>query len=304
MARKVSVIINAGSGLGNDDTLLERLRALFDAAGADADVRLARGGAEISAAVETALARQPDVIVAGGGDGTVSSVASALADKPVALGVLALGTLNHFARDAGVPADLEEAVRTIVDGHRVQVDIAEVNGRTFINNSGLGLYPDIVRNRERQQKRLGRGKWPAFVWATLAVLRRYPFMRVRLVVDGSERSRRTPFVFIGNNEYRMDGFAIGERTELDRGQLSLYVAQRPGRLKLLVLALRALTGRLRQARDFDVLGANEIVIESRRKRLRVSTDGEVSVMTPPLRYRIRPRALAVMLPEPARPDGA
>ncbi len=83
MARKVSVIINAGSGLGNDDTLLERLRALFDAAGADADVRLARGGAEISAAVETALARQPDVIVAGGGDGTVSSVASALADKPV-----------------------------------------------------------------------------------------------------------------------------------------------------------------------------------------------------------------------------
>ncbi len=218
--------------------------------------------------------------------------------------MLALGTLNHFARDAGVPADLEEAVRTIVDGHRVQVDIAEVNGRTFINNSGLGLYPDIVRNRERQQKRLGRGKWPAFVWATLAVLRRYPFMRVRLVVDGSERSRRTPFVFIGNNEYRMDGFAIGERTELDRGQLSLYVAQRPGRLKLLVLALRALTGRLRQARDFDALGASEILIESRRKRLRVSTDGEVSVMTPPLRYRIRPRALAVMLPEPARPDPA
>jgi len=102
----------------------------------------------------------------------------------------------------------------------------------------------------------------------------------------------------------MDGFAIGERTELDRGQLSLYVAQRPGRLKLLVLALRALTGRLRQARDFDALAASEILIESRRKRLRVSTDGEVSVMTPPLRYRIRPRALAVMLPEPARPDPA
>ena len=153
MARKVSVIVNAGSGLGNDDALLERLRALFDAAGADADVRLARGGIEISAAVEAALARGPDVIVAGGGDGTVSSVASAIADKPVALGVLALGTLNHFARDAGVPADIEEAVRTIVDGHRVQVDIAEVNGRTFINNSGLGLYPDIVRNRERQRCR-------------------------------------------------------------------------------------------------------------------------------------------------------
>jgi diacylglycerol kinase family enzyme len=300
MSRRVSVIVNAGSGLGNDDALIERLRTLFDAAGADADIRLARGGAEIRAAVDAALARAPDVIVAGGGDGTVSSVAGALAGKPVALGVLALGTLNHFARDAGVPADLEHAVRTIVEGRQVEVDVAEVNGRIFINNSGLGLYPDIVRHRERQQRRLGRGKWPALAWATLGALRRYPFLGVRLVVDGDERVRRTPFVFIGNNEYRMDGFAIGERTDLDQGRLSLYVAQRPGRLKLLLLALRALTGRLRQARDFDALGATEIVIESRRRRLHVSADGEVTTMTPPLRYRIRPRALAVMLPDPAR----
>jgi len=303
MSRKVSVIVNAGSGLGNDTALIERVRALFEAAGADADVRLARGGAEIGAAVDAALARSPDVIVAGGGDGTVSSVASRLAGSPVALGVLALGTLNHFARDAGVPADLERAVGAIVEGRRVEVDIAEVNGRVFINNSGLGLYPDIVRHRERQQRRLGRGKWPAFAWATLHALRRFPFLRVRLVVDGDERVRRTPFVFIGNNEYRMDGFAIGERRDLDRGRLSLYVAQRPGRLKLLMLALRALTGRLRQARDFDAMGATEIVIESRRKRLHVSADGEVTTMTPPLHYRIRPRALAVMLPDPARASG-
>ena len=83
----------------------------------------------------------------------------------------------------------------------------------------------------------------------------------------------------------------------DRGTLSLYVAQRPGRLRLLLLALRALTGRLRQARDFDALAATEIVIESRRRRLHVATDGEVTSMTPPLRYRIRPRALSVMLPD-------
>ena len=297
MPRTVSVIVNAGSGLGNDDALRERLQSLFEGAGAEVDVRLARGGAEIAAAVEAALARRPDVIVAGGGDGTVSTVAAALAGGPVALGVLALGTLNHFARDSGVPADLEQAVAAIVAGRPRTVDIGEVNGRTFINNSSLGLYPDIVRHRERQQKRLGRGKWPAFAWATLAALRRYPFMAVRLVVDGSERTRRTPFVFIGNNEYRMDGFAIGERTGLDRGTLSLYVAQRPGRLRLLLLALRALTGRLRQARDFDALAATEIVIESRRRRLHVATDGEVTSMTPPLRYRIRPRALSVMLPD-------
>jgi diacylglycerol kinase family enzyme len=296
MPRTISVIVNAGSGLGNDDALLQRLRAQFEARGADADVRLARGGAEIAAAVQAALARRPDVIVAGGGDGTVSTVASALAGGPVPLGVLALGTLNHFARDTGVPADLGRAVAAIVEGRPRTVDIGEVNGRTFINNSSLGLYPDIVRDREWQQRRLGRGKWPAFAWATLAALRRYPFMFVRLAVDGLEWTRRTPFVFIGNNEYRMDGFAIGARTDLDRGHLSLYVAQRPGRLKLLMLALRALTGRLRQARDFDARTATEIVIESRRRRLHVATDGEVTTMTPPLHYRIRPGALSVMLP--------
>jgi diacylglycerol kinase family enzyme len=301
MPRTISVIVNAGSGLGNDDALLERLRGLFEARGADADVRLARGGAEIAAAVEAALARRPDVIVAGGGDGTVSTVASALAGGPVALGVLALGTLNHFARDTGVPADLARAVDAIVEGRPRTVDIGEVNGRTFINNSSLGLYPDIVRDRVRQQKRLGRGKWPAFAWATVAALRRYPFMFVRLLVDGREWTRRTPFVFIGNNEYRMDGFAIGERTDLDRGHLSLYVAHRPGRLKLLMLALRALTGRLRQARDFDARTATEIVIESRRRRLHVATDGEVTTMTPPLHYRIRPGALSVMLPPSDNP---
>ena len=298
MSRRISVIVNAGSGLGNDTALIERLRALFDQAGADADIRLVRGGDEIRTAVDAALARTPDVIVAGGGDGTVSSVASRLAGSPVALGVLALGTLNHFARDAGVPADLERAVGAIVEGRRVEVDIAEVNGRVFINNSGLGLYPDIVRHRERQQRRLGRGKWPAFFWATLHALRRFPFLRVRLVVDGDERVRRTPFVFIGNNEYRMDGFAIGERSDLDRGRLSLYVAQRPGRLRLLQLALRALLGRLRQARDFAAVSAAEIVVESRHHRLWVALDGEVTVMTPPLVYRIRRASLRVMRAEP------
>ncbi|MEP7057691.1 MAG: diacylglycerol kinase family protein [Caldimonas sp.] len=296
--RTICVIVNAASGTGNDKEALDRLRALFDAAGADAEIRLAHSGAEIDECVDAALARKPDVIVAGGGDGTVSSIAAALLGKDATLGVLPLGTLNHFARDVGIPADLEAAVAAIVGGVAHRVDVGSVNDRCFINNSSLGLYPDIVRDRERQQKRLGRGKWPALVWASLAALRRYPFMSVRLVVDGDDRLRRTPFVFIGNNEYRMEGFAIGERSRLDGGCLSLYVAQRPGRFRLLLLALRALTGHLRQARDFDVMTAAEIVVESRHKRVRVATDGEVTVMTPPLRYRIRPEALSVMRPRP------
>ena len=296
--RRVVVIVNAGSGTGHDDALFARLKDLFEAAGAIADVQPVRG-AEIAARAEAARATRPDVIVAAGGDGTVSGIAATLVDGEIALGVLPLGTLNHFAKDLGMPLDLEAAVRAIADGVVARVDVGDVNGRIFVNNSSLGLYPDIVRDRERQQKRLGRGKWPSLVWATLAALRRYPFLSVRLRVDGSKRERRTPFVFIGNNEYTMEGFAVGVREHLDRGSLSLYCAQRPGRMRLVQLALHALFGRLRQARDFEALLAADIVVESGHRQLRVATDGEITVMQPPLHYRIRPASLKVIRPAPS-----
>jgi diacylglycerol kinase family enzyme len=298
----IAVIVNAGSGGGNDAALVERLAGHFKSVGLHAEIELARGGDEIAAAVGNAIARRPRLIVAGGGDGTMSTVAAALVDTDIVLGVLPLGTLNHFAKDLGIPLELADAVAVLAGGEAARVDVGEVNGRIFVNNSGLGLYPDIVRDRERQQKRLGRGKWPAFAWAMLAALRRFPFLGVTLVVDGKEVLRRTPFVFIGNNEYRMEGFAIGERSGLDDGVLSLYVAQRPGRWRLLQLAIRALTGHLRQARDFDAILAADIVVRSKRKRLRVATDGEVTVMTPPLHYRVRPASLIVMRPRLDRAD--
>jgi diacylglycerol kinase family enzyme len=292
--RRIVVILNAGSGQGRAEALAERVQRAFVENGAQAEVRLVHGGAEIESALDAAVGESPDVIVAGGGDGTVSAVAAALLDRDILLGVLPLGTLNHFAKDFGLPLEIEAAVSHVVGGEPVRVDVGEVNGRVFVNNSSLGLYPDIVRDRERQQKRLGRGKWLALMRASITALRRYPFMDVRLSVDGQEQLWRTPFVFVGNNTYRMEGFAIGEREGLQDGLLSLYVAQRPGRLRLLLLAMRALLGRLLQARDFSAMNATEVVVESRQHRLRVATDGEVTVMTPPLTYRIRRASLGVM----------
>jgi len=225
-------------------------------------------------------------------------VASAFVETGVAFGVLPLGTLNHFAKDLNIPLDLDSAIRTIVEGHTVPVDAGEINGRLFLNNSSLGLYPDTVRERERQQKRLGRGKWLAFFWAAVTALRRYPFLDLTISLDDEEYRRRTPFIFIGNNVYSMEGFTIGERERLDAAKLSLYVVQRTGRMGLLALAVRALFGRLRQAKDFDALFARKMVINTRHKNIRVSTDGEVSRMTSPLNYRIRPAALKVIVPEP------
>jgi diacylglycerol kinase family enzyme len=248
------------------------------------------------AAARAALADGAELVVAGGGDGTINAVASVLVGSGVAFGVLPLGTLNHFAKDLGIPLELDAAVRNLASGRRRQVDVGEVNDRIFLNNSSLGLYPDMVRDREKQQRRLGRGKWLAALWASLAALRRYPFLSLRVSVDGARLARRTPFVFIGNNEYTMQGLAIGARARLDGATLSVYVAQRPGRFGLLRFAWRALCGRLAQERDFDVLLSDQLEIDTRRRHLRVATDGEVTVMKTPLRYRIRPGALTVIVP--------
>jgi diacylglycerol kinase family enzyme len=293
---RISVIINGGAGRGHDGAAAADLRARFAAAGLDADLTLVQSGDDMVDAARAALARGAPMVVAGGGDGTINAVASVLVESGVPFGVLPLGTLNHFARDLGIPLVLDEAVRNLATGRARRVDVGEVNGRIFLNNSSLGLYPDIVHDREKQQRRLGRGKWPAAIWATLSALRRYPILSVTLLVDGARLARRTPFVFIGNNEYRMDGLAIGERTCLDCGTLSLYVAQRPGRLGLLRFGFRALCGKLAQERDFDVLLAGEMEIATHHRHLRVATDGEVNVMKTPLRYRVRPGALQVIVP--------
>jgi diacylglycerol kinase family enzyme len=293
---RIAVIINSFAGAGCGSEWADGLVGKFRAGGFDAQLTLARNGAGIVEAAQRALRERAQVVVAGGGDGTVNAVASIVAGTDIALGVLPLGTLNHFARDLGLPLSPDEAIQTIIDGHSVKVDTGEVNGRIFLNNSSLGLYPDIVRDREKQQRRLGRGKWLALGWATVTALRRYPFLNVRLSLNGCEHERRTPFIFIGNNEYLMEGFNIGERERLDGGQLSLYVAQGTGRLGLLRLATRALFGRLRQAKDFDVLLAREILVETRHRRLLVATDGEVTLMETPLHYRIRPGALRVIVP--------
>ena len=290
------MIINAGAGNPHVEDRSRTLSELLLAGGIDADVRLARTGSDIDALVRAAVNEHPPMLIAAGGDGTISTAAAALAGTDIPLGVLPFGTLNHFAKDLGIPLELEASVQNIIDGNLTAVDVAEVNGRVFINNSSLGLYPDMVRDRERQQSRLGRGKWHSFLWASLSVLRRFPFLVVRIELESTKEDFVTPVVFIGNNEYEMQGFDIGARASLQGGVLSIYIVKKQRRAALAWLSLAALLGRLEQARDFEALTATELVIETHRKRVLVSADGEVQPMTSPLHYRIRPRALRVIVP--------
>ena len=297
-AMPLPIIVNPAAGLGRSPQEIRELESIFADAGVAAKVLVLDAGADVTSVAAEAARAKPAAVIAGGGDGTINAVASALAGTDVALGVLPMGTLNHFAKDLGIPLDVAEAARTIAAGHTSRVDGGEVNGRIFINNSSLGLYPSIVRHRESQQRRLGRGKWPALLWATLTVLHRNPLLTVRVSLDNEQHQCTTGFVFIGNNEYIMEGFNVGARARLDGGRLSLYMTRRRSRTRLFTLAFRALIGRLYQARDFEALTAKSITIESRHSHLHVATDGEVAVLQTPLEYAIRPGALKVLTPAP------
>ena len=149
-------------------------------------VVVTKRGDDISSLTARALSEHRYPVVAGGGDGTVNAVAGKLAGTDTALGVLPMGTLNHFAKDVGIPLNLHAAVRTLFTGQITKVDVGEVNDRVFVNNSGVGFYPHFVRQREEQEKH-GHLKRVAFILALRALVRRYFRLRMKLHMDQGKR---------------------------------------------------------------------------------------------------------------------
>ncbi|MBV9216287.1 MAG: sphingosine kinase [Acidobacteria bacterium] len=301
MEKSVAVIVNANSGSGSDEKHAEQIRDAFRAVGLSAEIFVAKRGEDLVKLAHGSVKSEASVIAAGGGDGTVSVIASAIAGTDKLMGVLPLGTLNHFAKDLDLPSELPDAAKVIAEGATAEIDLGSVNGRTFINNSSIGLYPRIVRRREMQQS-LGRGKWAAAAWAALKVLRLSHFLTVKIVADDAVLMRRTPFVFVGNNDYDMDLYNIGRRPRLDRGKLSVYFLRRGGRWGVIVMLLKTMIGRLKQWEDFEALQTTSLTIESKKKQLFVAIDGEVTTFGTPLEYKILPGALRVIVPRREEED--
>jgi diacylglycerol kinase family enzyme len=249
---QVDVLINQNAGKLSPDTQIQRVDAVRDAlkkVGVTANIHAVAGGEMRKVAAE-AVSRGIDAVVAAGGDGTVNAVASALAGSQTPLGVLPLGTLNHFAKDNRIPVDLSEAAQVIATNNVEQLDVGRVNDHIFVNNSSLGVYAKALIGRDVRRDKSGMSKWPAMVLASWKVFRRSPLLRVRLTADGEADVRRTPLVFVGNNEYQLDLLRVGSRVRLDQGCLSLYIANTTSRWGMLKLGVRAALGRLRQSRDF------------------------------------------------------
>jgi diacylglycerol kinase family enzyme len=252
-------------------------------------------GARLAAAARDAVDRDSTHVVAGGGDGTISSVASAVVGTNATLGVLPLGTLNHFARDLHVPLNVDQAIGVVFDGQVTSVDVGEVNGRTFINNASVGLYPRLVWERE-QRERQGRHKSIAMAAAAWTVWRRYRRVTVTIGQGRAERMVRTPFVFVGNNHYHLSGLEFGSRRALDTGHLHVCMAPGLSAGGVLKVLAATLTGTLVKFEQFESLDTTALTIGARRHRLGVALDGEIAVVPTPLRFHSRPAALRVTVP--------
>jgi len=300
---KILVILNPGSGKrsshGDVEGKTEEIAKAFQAVNVDARIACP-DIPDLTAFTKKAAISQFDAVAAAGGDGTISAVAAALVGTSTPFGILPLGTLNHLAKDLKISSNLQEAAQTIAEGKIREIDVGEVNGRIFVNNSSIGLYPKAVRKRNQQIIRLGRGKWPAMLDASIRVFLRFPLITIRLETSDGSLTRTTPFLFIGNNKYEMKPPRIGDRQSLDGGELCAFLLKHADRLAFLRILLMAILG-MKQDRDFTFILSREVQVQTRRRRITVAADGQLMTLDTPLHYRIRPKALRVFAPEIAIP---
>jgi diacylglycerol kinase family enzyme len=296
---RVAALLNASAGTierQGAGTLRDVLASAFEKHGIVAVLEFLPGS-ELRPAAERARQQvidgKLDAIVVGGGDGSVRTVASVLAGSDIPLGILPLGTLNHFAGDLGISSVAERAVATIAAGEQRAVDVGEVNNVIFVNNSSIGFYPYLVLERERRRRRKRLSKWIAMMLAMARVLRNLPLFRLTVVVEGNVEPCRSPCVLVGNNEYRITVPGFGTRESLDSGELCLYVAKTQGRLSMFWLACSCILGLVKRQQDLRIFKGATADISARRSRLLVAFDGEVATMRSPLHFKIRPGALRV-----------
>jgi diacylglycerol kinase family enzyme len=221
-----------------------------------------------------------------GGDGTINSLAGKLAGTKSVLAPLPGGTLNHFTKDLGIDQDIDSAIAALKTASIRTVDIAHINGRIFVNNSSIGIYPSSLVTRKRFEAHLG--KWPAAVVGSLRAFIRYRLHEV--TIDG--KTFKTPFIFIGNNDYKLD--KAGERTRMNAGVLSVYAITSGQRRDTFKLLGAAIMGKLAEEPVFDSYITQSITIHTKRSKISVSVDGELIRMNTPLKYEIGKGELRVI----------
>lgn len=294
----VALVLNRASGRGDAEDRIAKIRDKIVPRAARFSLHAAGAGGEIAAMARAARDSGADVVAVLGGDGTQSAVAGALAGSDTVMAVLPGGTFNYFARGLGVGEEVEQALDTLLGGRAARIDLAEVNGRVFLNNASFGAYPAILERRESIYRRWGRSRIAAY-WSVLVTLLdlRHP-MLLTVTTGGETRVLHTPLAFAARSAYQLESFGLGGAEAVEAGHFALFLARAHGRAELVAAALKLAFGTAVRGQDFEMVVADEIVIETSRAERLLAFDGERAPMRGPYRLRMRRDDLWVMVPEP------
>lgn len=300
----VHVLVNRGSG-GQDQDRLDRVRAAMRAAlGHDGAVVAEVSPRRIAEAARNAARAGAGTVVACGGDGTIAGVSEGLKDEAAQeggarLGVLPAGTFNYFARGLGIPLDLEGAARAIAAGATRALTVGEVNGRLFLNNASLGVYPAILREREDVYRRYGRSRVAAY-WSVLRTMQNFRRpLRLRIEHDQGEISVRTPLAFVGSSAYQLDRLGIDGAGAVRDGKLALLIAPDEDGGALIRRAMRLGARMAVKGEDYRLIVSSRLRIETGSGTRLLARDGERERMRGPFEIAARPGALRVAVPKEA-----
>jgi len=301
-------VINAASGQHAADATRELIESTLRTNGRSGELLFARPRdlAEVARqAARTACTRR-SAVVAVGGDGTINTVAQAAYAQGCAMGVLPQGTFNYFARTHGIPSDPAQALQTLLDCEPVAVQVGLINERVFLVNASLGLYPELLQDREAWKARFGRSRVVAFAAALATLLGRRRQLRLRIDSGAAVRDVTTPTLFVGNNRLQLEQVGLAQAGALDQGCLAAVMLRPIGSLAMLWLLLRGSFGTLGEADSVQSLQFQRMRVTPRlpwlRRRVKVAFDGEVSVMRAPIEFQVAPKPLYLI--KPLSPDGA
>jgi diacylglycerol kinase family enzyme len=298
LTRDICVIVNPHAGGEGAADRGAEVREALASASVEAEIRLISHGQGPAGAARAALAEGFGTLVAAGGDGTISGVADALleAGGSARLGVLPFGTFNYFARGLDLPLDPAGAARTLREGRCREVRVGTVNGRVFLNNMSIGLYPSILENREEVYARWGRSRAAAY-WSVLMTLSGiHRPMRLRLRIDGEEQRLATPLVFVGASAFQLEAHNLDGAEAVRAGRLALFSARQTRGADLVRSAWVLARGRARKGEEFDLRTGRDIEIHLGEPRTLVARDGERETMATPIRVCLSETPLRVIAP--------
>jgi diacylglycerol kinase family enzyme len=296
------VVMNAASGHEDADAEREVITRALREAGRDARLVLVDRPERLADVARQTVAeakRAGGIVVVAGGDGTINTVVNAVYGSGCALGVIPQGTFNLFGRAHGIPENAADAAATLVTSRAHPVQAGLVNDRVFVVNASLGLYPQILEDREAFKRELGRHRWVGFAAALSTLLRHHGELRLTVEHRGETRLVRTRTLFVGNNELQLAAVGIREAPLLEAGLLVGLMLRPVGTATLLWLFLRGALGELGDAEQVISFAFTRLSVRPRgtTSAVKVAADGEVFMLEPPIELRVAPEPLYLLKPE-------